>query len=218
MEKDFSNFNYIQDNSPHNNNDSNVSSIDFDFIKNIRTNQDIESDNTNINEDNFKNKLEVLNLVLNKLRSHLNSYLETLNYNSERLEPPKLDKENITNIGNKSSKDIFSWNSRNNEDIISNMISKLNNDAQIKIRVFNDIINLRFKNYFSSFVSNFSIINSEGLFYSIDTLSDLLEKIEKDELEKLSIDERNTEQGKNKVASVINDFKTKVLELQNEFK
>ena len=217
MEEEFSNFDDIQGNFPSNNNNPNESLIDFDIIANIQTNHDINGNNTIINDDNLKNKLEVLNSVLNILRSHLNSYLEILNHNSKRLEQPKLDKENIKNIGNKQIKEIFSFNSKNNEDIISNMISELNNDTEIKIRVFNDIINLRFKTYFSSFVSDFNIINSKGLFYSIDTLSDLLEKIEKDELEKLSVDERNTVQGKNKVATVLNEFKTKVLELQNEF-
>lgn len=214
MEEEFSNFDDIQGNFPSNNNNPNESLIDFDIIANIQTNHDI----TIINDDNLKNKLEVLNSVLNILRSRLNSCLETLNHYSKRLEQPKLDEENIKNIGNKQIKEIFSFNSKNNEDIISNMISELNNDTEIKIRVFNDIINLRFKNYFSSFVSDFNIINSKGLFYSIDTLSDLLEKIEKDELEKLSVDERNTVQGKNKVATVLNEFKTKVFELQNEFK
>ena len=217
MEEEFSNFDDIQGNFPSNNNNPNESLIDFDIIANIQTNHDINGNNTIINDDNLKNKLEVLNSVLNILRSHLNSYLETLNHNSKRLEQPKLDEENIKNIGNKQIKEIFSFNSKNNEDIISNMISELNNDTEIKIRVFNDIINLRFKTYFSSFVSDFNIINSKGLFYSNDTLSDLLEKIEKDELEKLSVDERNTVQGKNKVATVLNEFKTKVLELQNEF-
>ena len=218
MEEEFSNFDDIQGNFPSNNNNPNESLIDFDIIANIQTNHDINDNNTIINDDNLKNKLEVLNSVLNILRSHLNSYLETLNHNSKRLEQPKLDEENIKNIGNKQIKEIFSFNSKNNEDIISNMISELNNDTEIKIRVFNDIINLRFKNYYSSFVSDFYIINSKGLFYSNDTLSDLLEKIEKDELEKLSVDERNTVQGKNKVATVLNEFKTKVFELQNEFK
>ena len=217
MEEEFSNFDDILGNFPSNNNNPNESLIDFDIIANIQTNHDINDNNTIINDDNLKNKLEVLNSVLNILRSHLNSYLETLNHNSKRLEQPKLDKENIKNIGNKQIKEIFSFNSKNNEDIISNMISELNNDTEIKIRVFNDIINLRFKNYYSFFVSDFNFINSKGLFYSIDTLSDLLEKIEKDELEKLSVDERNTVQGKNKVATVLNEFKTKVLELQNEF-
>ena len=217
MEEEFSNFDDIQGNFPSNNNNPNESLIDFDIIANIQTNHDINDNNTIINDDNLKNKLEVLNSVLNILRSYLNSYLETLNHNSKRLEQPKLDEENIKNIGNKQIKEIFSFNSKNNEDIISNMISELNNDTEIKIRVFNDIINLRFKTYFSSFVSDFNIINSKGLFYSIDTLSDLLEKIEKDELEKLSVNERNTVQGKNKVATVLNEFKTKVLELQNEF-
>ena len=217
MEEEFSNFDDIQGNFPSNNNNPNESLIDFDIIANIQTNHDINDNNTIINDDNLKNKLEVLNSVLNILRSHLNSYLETLNHNSKRLEQPKLDEENIKNIGNKQIKEIFSFNSKNNEDIISNMISELNNDTEIKIRVFNDIINLRFKTYFSSFVSDFNFINSKGLFYLIDTLSDLLEKIEKDELEKLSVDERNTVQGKNKVATVLNEFKTKVLELQNEF-
>ena len=217
MEEEFSNFDDIQGNFPSNNNNPNESLIDFDIIANIQTNHDINDNNTIINDDNLKNKLEVLNSVLNILRSHLNSYLETLNHNYKRLEQPKLDEENIKNIGNKQIKEIFSFNSKNNEDIISNMISELNNDTEIKIRVFNDIINLRFKTYFSSFVSDFNIINSKGLFYSIDTLSDLLEKIEKDELEKLSVDERNTVQGKNKVATVLNEFKTNVLELQNEF-
>lgn len=217
MEEEFSNFDDIQGNFPSNNNNPNESLIDFDIIANIQTNHDINDNNTIINDDNLKNKLEVLNSVLNILRSHLNSYLERLNHNSKRLEQPKLDKENIKNIGNKQIKEIFSFNSKNNEDIISNMISELNNDTEIKIRVFNDIINLRFKTYFSSFVSDFNFINSKGLFYLIDTLSDLLEKIEKDELEKLSVNERNTVQGKNKVATVLNEFKTKVLELQNEF-
>ena len=217
MEEEFSNFDDIQGNFPSNNNNPNESLIDFDIIANIQTNHDINDNNTIINDDNLKNKLEVLNSVLNILRSRLNSCLETLNHYSKRLEQPKLDKENIKNIGNKQIKEIFSFNSKNNEDIISNMISELNNDTEIKIRVFNDIINLRFKTYFSSFVSDFNFINSKGLFYSIDTLSDLLEKIEKDELEKLSVDERNTVQGKNKVATVLNEFKTKVLELQNEF-
>ena len=217
MEEEFSNFDDIQGNFPSNNNNPNESLIDFDIIANIQTNHDINGNNTIINDDNLKNKLEVLNSVLNILRSHLNSYLETLNHNSKRLEQPKLDEENIKNIGNKQIKEIFSFNSKNNEDIISNMISELNNDTEIKIRVFNDIINLRFKTYFSSFVSDFNFINSKGLFYLIDTLSDLLEKIEKDELEKLSVNERNTVQGKNKVATVLNEFKTKVLELQNEF-
>ena len=217
MEEEFSNFDDIQGNFPSNNNNPNESLIDFDIIANIQTNHDINDNNTIINDDNLKNKLEVLNSVLNILRSHLNSYLERLNHNSKRLEQPKLDEENIKNIGNKQIKEIFSFNSKNNEDIISNMISELNNDTEIKIRVFNDIINLRFKNYYSSFVSDFNFINSKGLFYLIDTLSDLLEKIEKDELEKLSVDERNTVQGKNKVATVLNEFKTKVFELQNEF-
>jgi hypothetical protein len=217
MEEEFSNFDDIQGNFPSNNNNPNESLIDFDIIANIQTNHDNNGNNTIINEDNFKNKLEVLNSILNILRSHLNSYLETLNHNYKRLEQPKLDEENIKNIGNKQIKEIFSFNSKNNEDIISNMISELNNDTEIKIRVFNDIINLRFKNYYSSFVSDFNFINSKGLFYLIDTLSDLLEKIEKDELEKLSVNERNTVQGKNKVATVLNEFKTKVLELQNEF-
>ena len=217
MEEEFSNFDDIQGNFPSNNNNPNESLIDFDIIANIQTNHDINDNNTIINDGNLKNKLEVLNSVLNILRSHLNSYLETLNHNSKRLEQPKLDEENIKNIGNKQIKEIFSFNSKNNEDIISNMISELNNDTEIKIRVFNDIINLRFKTYFSYFVSDFNFINSKGLFYLIDTLSDLLEKIEKDELEKLSVDERNTVQGKNKVATVLNEFKTKVLELQNEF-
>ena len=215
--ENFSNFDDILGNFPSNNNNPNESLIDFDIIANIQTNHDINDNNTIINDDNLKNKLEVLNSVLNILRSHLNSYLEKLNHNSKRLEQPKLDEENIKNIGNKQIKEIFSFNSKNNEDIISNMISELNNDTEIKIRVFNDIINLRFKNYYSFFVSDFNFINSKGLFYSIDTLSDLLEKIEKDELEKLSVDERNTVQGKNKVATVLNEFKTKVLELQNEF-
>ena len=218
MEEEFSNFDDIQGNFPSNNNNPNESLIDFDIIANIQTNHDNNDNNTIINEDNFKNKLEVLNSVLNILRSHLNSYLEILNYNSKRLEQPKLDEENIKNIGNKQIKEIFSFDSKNNEDIISNMISELSNDAEIKIRVFNDMVNLIFKNYYSSFVSDFNIINSKGLFYSIDTLSDLLEKIEKDELEKLSVNERNTVQGKNRVATVLNEFKTKVLELQNEFK
>ena len=217
MEEEFSNFDDIQGNFPSNNNNPNESLIDFDIIANIQTNHDINDNNTIINDDNLKNKLEVLNSVLNILRSHLNSYLETLNHNSKRLEQPKLDEENIKNIGNKQIKEIFSFNSKNNEDIISNMTSELNNDTEIKIRVFNDIINLRFKTYFSSFVSDFGVVNSKGLLYSIDTLSDLLEKIEKDELEKLSVDERNTVQGKNKVATVLNEFKTNVLELQNEF-
>ena len=218
MEEEFSNFDDIQGNFPSNNNNPNESLIDFDIIANIQTNHDINGNNTIINDDNLKNKLEVLNSVLNILRSRLNSCLETLNHYSKRLEQPKLDEENIKNIGNKQIKEIFSFNSKNNEDIISNMISELNNDTEIKIRVFNDIINLRFKTYFSSFVSDFNFINSKGLFYLIDTLSDLLEKIEKDELEKLSVNERNTVQGKNKVATVLNEFKTKVLELQNEFK
>ena len=217
MEEEFSNFDDIQGNFPSNNNNPNESLIDFDIIANIQTNHDINDNNTIINDDNLKNKLEVLNSVLNILRSRLNSCLETLNHYSKRLEQPKLDEENIKNIGNKQIKEIFSFNSKNNEDIISNMISELNNDTEIKIRVFNDIINLRFKTYFSSFVSDFNFINSKGLFYLIDTLSDLLEKIEKDELEKLSVDERNTVQGKNKVATVLNEFKTNVLELQNEF-
>ena len=217
MEEEFSNFDDIQGNFPSNNNNPNESLIDFDIIANIQTNHDINDNNTIINDGNLKNKLEVLNSVLNILRSRLNSCLETLNHYSKRLEQPKLDEENIKNIGNKQIKEIFSFNSKNNEDIISNMISELNNDTEIKIRVFNDIINLRFKNYYSFFVSDFNFINSKGLFYSIDTLSDLLEKIEKDELEKLSVDERNTVQGKNKVATVLNEFKTNVLELQNEF-
>ena len=75
---------------------------------------------------------------------------------------------------------------------------------------------LEFRFYYSSFVSDKYLIQNSNLFYTIDTLSNLLEKIEKKEFEKLSIFERNSQIGKNKVNSILNDFKTKALELQDE--
>ena len=122
----------------------------------------------------------------------------------------------MKNIGKKTIKEIYSNNSKHNENIINNLISNKNDDNSIKKAVLIDILQLEFRIYYSSFVSDKYLIQNSNLFYTIDTLSNLLEKIEKKEFEKLSIFERNSQIGKNKVNSILNDFKTKALELQDE--
>ena len=144
----------------------------------------------------------------------MNTYLETLKNNTKRLEKPKIDEKILKNIGKKTIKEIYSNNSKHNENIINNLISNSNDDNSIKKAVLIDILQLEFRIYYSSFVSY--LIQNSNLFYTIDTLSNLLEKIEKKEFEKLSIFERNSQIGKNKVNSILNDFKTKALELQDE--
>ena len=138
------------------------------------------------------------------------------NQYTKRLEKPRVDEKILKNIGKKTIKEIYSNNSKHNENIINNLISNKNDDNSIKKAVLIDILQLEFRIYYSSFVSDKYLIQNSNLFYTIDTLSNLLEKIEKKEFEKLSIFERNSQIGKNKVNSILNDFKTKALELQDE--
>ena len=218
MESEFSNFEYIQDALSNNNNKSDESLLDFNILSQIRTNQDkneITETETTINNE-IQNKIEVIKQVVDILDSHLNTYFETLKNNTKRLEKPKIDEKILKNIGKKTIKEIYSNNSKHNENIINNLISNSNDDNSIKKAVLIDILKLEFRFYYSSFVSDKYLIQNSNLFYTIDTLSNLLEKIEKKEFEKLSIFERNSQIGKNKVNSILNDFKTKALELQDE--
>ena len=219
MESEFSNFEYIQDAfSNNNNNKSDESLLDFNILSQIRTNQDkneITETETIINNE-IQNKIEVIKQVVDILGSHLNTYFETLKNNTKRLEKPRIDEKILKNIGKKTIKEIYSNNSKHNENIINNLISNKNDDNSIKKAVLIDIMHLEFRIYYSYFVSDKYLIQNSNLFYTIDTLSNLLEKIEKKEFEKLSIFERNSQIGKNKVNSILNDFKTKALELQDE--
>ena len=219
MESEFSNFEYIQDAlSNNNNNKSDESLLDFNILSQIRTNQDkneITETETTINNE-IQNKIEVIKQVVDILGSHLNTYFEALKNNTKRLEKPRIDEKILKNIGKKTIKEIYSNNSKHNENIINNLISNSNDDNSIKKAVLIDILQLEFRIYYSSFVSDKYLIQNSNLFYTIDTLSNLLEKIEKEEFEKLSIFERNSQIGKNKVNSILNDFKTKALELQDE--
>ena len=219
MESEFSNFEYIQDALSNNiNNELDESLLDFNILSQIRTNKDQseinETETTNNNE--IQNKIEVIKQVVDILGSHLNTYFEALKNNTKRLEKPKIDEKILKNIGKKTIKEIYSNNSKHNENIINNLISNKNDDNSIKKAVLIDILHLEFRIYYSSFVSDKYLIQNSNLFYTIDTLSNLLEKIEKKEFEKLSIFERNSQIGKNKVNSILNDFKTKALELQDE--
>ena len=219
MESEFSNFEYIQDALSNNiNNELDESLLDFNILSQIRTNKDQseinETETTNNNE--IQNKIEVIKQVVDILGSHLNTYFETLKNNTKRLEKPRIDEKILKNIGKKTIKEIYSNNSKHNENIINNLISNKNDDNSIKKAVLIDILHLEFRIYYSSFVSDKYLIQNSNLFYTIDTLSNLLEKIEKKEFEKLSIFERNSQIGKNKVNSILNDFKTKALELQDE--
>ena len=218
MESEFSNFEYIQDALSNNNNKSDESLLDFNILSQIRTNQDqneITETETTINNE-IQNKIEVIKQVVDILGSHLNTYFEALKNNTKRLEKPKIDEKILKNIGKKTIKEIYSNNSKHNENIINNLISNSNDDNSIKKAVLIDILQLEFRIYYSSFVSDKYLIQNSNLFYTIDTLSNLLEKIEKKEFEKLSIFERNSQIGKNKVNSILNDFKTKALELEAE--
>ena len=218
MESEFSNFEYIQDALSNNNNKSDESLLDFNILSQIRTNHDqneITETETIINNE-IQNKIEVIKQVVDILGSHLNTYFEALKNNTKRLEKPRIDEKILKNIGKKTIKEIYSNNSKHNENIINNLISNSNDDNSIKKAVLIDIMHLEFRIYYSSFVSDKYLIQNSNLFYTIDTLSNLLEKIEKEEFEKLSIFERNSQIGKNKVNSILNDFKTKALELQDE--
>jgi len=219
MESEFSNFEYIQDAlSNNNNNKSDESLLDFNILSQIRTNHDqneITETETIINNE-IQNKIEVIKQVVDILGSHLNAYFEALKNNTKRLEKPKIDEKILKNIGKKTIKEIYSNNSKHNENIINNLISNKNDDNSNKKAVLIDIMHLEFRIYYSSFVSDKCLIQNSNLFYTIDTLSNLLEKIEKEEFEKLSIFERNSQIGKNKVNSILNDFKTKALELKDE--
>ena len=215
MDEEFSNFEEIQDAFPNNYNDPNESSIDFGILSQIRTNHELIDTTTS---DDIQNKLEVLKRVFGVLSSHLNSYLEVLKNNTKRLETPKIDEKISKNIGKKKVKEIYSYNSKQNEDIISDLISHPNDDYSIKKEVLIDILNSEFGKYYSSFILDEYVIQKGTLIYSIDTFTDLLKKIEEEEFEKLSTFERNSEIGKNKVKSVLKEFKTKALDIQNEFK
>ena len=218
MESEFSNFEYIQDALSNNNNKSDESLLDFNILSQIRTNHDqneITETETIINNE-IQKKIEVIKQVVDILGSHLNTYFEALKNNTKRLEKPRIDEKILKNIGKKTIKEIYSNNSKHNENIINNLISNSNDDNSIKKAVLIDILQLEFRIYYSSFVSDKYLIQNSNLFYTIDTLSNLLEKIEKEEFEKLSIFERNSQIGKNKVNSILNDFKTKALELQDE--
>ena len=202
----------------NNNNKSDESLLDFTILSQIRTNQDhneITETETTINNE-IQNKIEVIKQVVDILGSHLNTYFEALKNNTKPLEKPKIDEKILKNVGKKTIKEIYSNNSKHNENIINNLISNKNDDNSIKKAVLIDILQLEFRIYYSSFVSDKYLIQNSNLFYTIDTLSNLLEKIEKKEFEKLSIFERNSQIGKNKVNSILNDFKTKALELQDE--
>lgn len=215
MDEEFSNFEEIQDAFPNNYNGPNESSIDFGILSQIRTNHELIDTTTS---DDIQNKLEVLKRVFGVLSSHLNSYLEVLKNNTKRLETPKIDEKISKNIGKKKVKEIYSYNSKQNEDIISDLISHPNDDYSIKREVLIDILNSEFGKYYSSFILDEYVIQKGTLIYSIDTFTDLLKKIEEEEFEKLSTFERNSEIGKNKVKSVLKEFKTKALDIQNEFK
>lgn len=215
MDEEFSNFEEIQDAFPNNYNGPNESSIDFGILSQIRTNHELIDTTTS---DDIQNKLEVLKRVFGVLSSHLNSYLEVLKNNTKRLETPKIDEKISKNIGKKKVKEIYSYNSKQNEDIISDLISHPNDDYSIKKEVLIDILNSEFGKYYSSFILDEYVIQKGTLIYSIDTFTDLLKKIEEEEFEKLSTFERNSEIGKNKVKSVLKEFKTKALDIQNEFK
>ena len=215
MDEEFSNFEEIQDAFPNNYNGPNESSIDFGILSQIRTNHELIDTTTS---DDIQNRLEVLKRVFGVLSSHLNSYLEVLKNNTKRLETPKIDEKISKNIGKKKIKEIYSYNSKQNEDIISNLISHPNDDYSIKREVLIDILNSEFGKYYSSFILDEYVIQKGTLIYSIDTFTDLLKKIEEEEFEKLSTFERNSEIGKNKVKSVLKEFKTKALDIQNEFK
>ena len=215
MDEEFSNFEEIQDAFPNNYNGPNESSIDFGILSQIRTNHELIDTTTS---DDIQNKLEVLKRVFGVLSSHLNSYLEVLKNNTKRLETPKIDEKISKNIGKKKIKEIYSYNSKQNEDIISDLISHPNDDYSIKREVLIDILNSEFGKYYSSFILDEYVIQKGTLIYSIDTFTDLLKKIEEEEFEKLSTFERNSEIGKNKVKSVLKEFKTKALDIQNEFK
>ena len=215
MDEEFSNFEDIQDAFPNNYNGPNESSIDFGILSQIRTNHELIDTTTS---DDIKNKLEVLKRVFGVLSSHLNSYLEVLKNNTKRLETPKIDEKISKNIGKKKVKEIYSYNSKQNEDIISDLLSHPNDDYSIKREVLIDILNSEFGKYYSSFILDEYVIQKGTLIYSIDTFTDLLKKIEEEEFEKLSTFERNSEIGKNKVKSVLKEFKTKALDIQNEFK
>jgi hypothetical protein len=215
MDEEFSNFEEIQDAFPNNYNGPNESSIDFGILSQIRTNHELIDTTTS---DDIQNKLEVLKRVFGVLSSHLNSYLEVLKNNTKRLETPKIDEKISKNIGKKKVKEIYSYNSKQNEDIISDLLSHPNDDYSIKREVLIDILNSEFGKYYSSFILDEYVIQKGTLIYSIDTFTDLLKKIEEEEFEKLSTFERNSEIGKNKVKSVLKEFKTKALDIQNEFK
>ena len=215
MDEEFSYFEEIQDAFPNNYNSPNESSIDFGILSQIRTNH--EPIDTTTTED-IQNKLEVLKRVFGILSSHLNSYLEVLKNNTKRLETPKIDEKTSKNIGKKKIKEIYSYNSKQNEDIISDLMSHQNDDCSIKREVLIDILNSEFGKYYSSFILDEYVIQKGTLIYNIDTFTDLLKKIEEEEFEKLSTFERNSEIGKNKVNSVLKEFKTKALDIQNEFK
>ena len=215
MDEEFSNFEEIQDAFPNNYNGPNESYIDFGILSQIRTNHELIDTTTS---DDIQNKLEVLKRVFGVLSSHLNSYLEVLKNNTKRLETPKIDEKISKNIGKKKVKEIYSYNSKQNEDIISDLISHPNDDYSIKREVLIDILNSEFGKYYSSFILDEYVIQKGTLIYSIDTFTDLLKKIEEEEFEKLSTFERNSEIGKNKVKSVLKEFKTKALDIQNEFK
>ena len=215
MDEEFSNFEEIQDAFPNNYNGPNESSIDFGILSQIRTNHELIDTTTS---DDIQNKLEVLKRVFGVLSSHLNSYLEILKNNTKRLETPKIDEKISKNIGKKKVKEIYSYNSKQNEDIISDLLSHPNDDYSIKREVLIDILNSEFGKYYSSFILDEYVIQKGTLIYSIDTFTDLLKKIEEEEFEKLSTFERNSEIGKNKVKSVLKEFKTKALDIQNEFK
>ena len=215
MDEEFSNFEEIQDAFPNNYNGPNESSIDFGILSQIRTNHELIDTTTS---DDIQNRLEVLKRVFGVLSSHLNSYLEVLKNNTKRLETPKIDEKISKNIGKKKVKEIYSYNSKQNEDIIIDLISHPNDDYSIKREVLIDILNSEFGKYYSSFILDEYVIQKGTLIYSIDTFTDLLKKIEEEEFEKLSTFERNSEIGKNKVKSVLKEFKTKALDIQNEFK
>ena len=215
MDEEFSNFEEIQDAFPNNYNGPNESSIDFGILSQIRTNHELIDTTTS---DDIQNKLEVLKRVFGVLSSHLNSYLEVLKNNTKRLETPKIDEKISKNIGKKKVKEIYSYNSKQNEDIISDLMSHPYYDYSIKREVLIDILNSEFGKYYSSFILDEYVIQKGTLIYNIDTFTDLLKKIEEEEFEKLSTFERNSEIGKNKVKSVLKEFKTKALDIQNEFK
>ena len=162
METEFSNFEYIQDALSNNNNKSDESLLDFNILSQIRTNHDqneITETETIINNE-IQNKIEVIKQVVDILGSHLNTYFETLKNNTKRLEKPKIDEKILKNIGKKTIKEIYSNNSKHNENIINNLISNSNDDNSIKKAVLIDILQLEFRIYYSSFVSDKCLIQN----------------------------------------------------------